>query len=62
MQDDSILKQVLTAEQLKAVERVYGDIADTDLFVKTVEAHQPTFIVHLGTAAVPTIFAAAAHR
>lgn len=40
---------MLTPAQLAAVERVYGDIADTDFIVKTVEKIQPTFIIHLGT-------------
>jgi len=53
-QDDNILQQVLTNDQLASLERVYGDVADTKAVVDLALSVKPTAIIHLAGLQIPT--------
>lgn len=52
--DDSILQQVLEPGELARVERIHGDIADTDFVVRTVAASRARRIIHLAGLQIPS--------
>eukprot|EP01113_Clastostelium_recurvatum_P028947 TRINITY_DN3495_c0_g1_i2.p1 TRINITY_DN3495_c0_g1~~TRINITY_DN3495_c0_g1_i2.p1 ORF type:complete len:419 (-),score=100.36 TRINITY_DN3495_c0_g1_i2:107-1363(-) len=53
-EDNNILGQVLTPEQLGQVKRVYGDVANTKFITDLVESENPTSIIHLAGLQIPT--------
>jgi len=53
-EDDSLVRQVLTPQQLSGLRRVYADITDTDTVVKLALELKPNIIVHLAGLQIPT--------
>ncbi len=51
--DDAILEQVLEPEELGVVERVFGDVADSETVQKAVEASRADRVIHLAGLQIP---------
>eukprot|EP01089_Gocevia_fonbrunei_P018590 TRINITY_DN6323_c0_g1_i1.p1 TRINITY_DN6323_c0_g1~~TRINITY_DN6323_c0_g1_i1.p1 ORF type:complete len:391 (-),score=95.97 TRINITY_DN6323_c0_g1_i1:32-1204(-) len=51
---DALLAQILTPSQISSVERVFGDIADTQFITSLIKDSQPDYIIHLAGQQIPT--------
>ncbi len=52
--DDGILAQVFDEDELRQLERVYGDVGDTEVVRKALDASQATNVIHLAGLQIPT--------
>mmetsp|Transcript_30953 Transcript_30953/g.90205 ORF Transcript_30953/g.90205 Transcript_30953/m.90205 type:complete len:357 (+) Transcript_30953:68-1138(+) len=50
-----ILQQVLEAEEIGKVTRLYGDIADADVVTEHILTFKPSAVIHLAAVQIPTV-------